>query len=267
MRPASILFGLTALAASCGAEETPISETQLNKMIKQMEEAGDKVDLEHPPYTVGTVHGEPTCIQNFFSCSKTVFFNRRTMVGGPYEVHVQPIFNEDATLVNDGDKEARIRSSESKARLESTTKGWQISATLSYATNGFTTGISGQYKDEWTKSTTDTKTVDYMARCPPHKTCRIQTVTFKAKLIGFCSDIPYLLCTGSPDFGPEHEMNVCTVDEGWVQSCSQYTEYVKKTEQLCKDRNDPQILCEVETILKEDGGKPFRAVVFTMDKD
>ncbi|PHH59154.1 hypothetical protein CDD81_3685 [Ophiocordyceps australis] len=254
---------LAALVAECIAAETPISESELSKMISNLNIATETVDLNNPPYKHGEAHGEPTCFANWFQCTHTVFFNREVMSGGPYSTNVTPIFSQDALLFNDNDQPSTIKSTQSTAKLESSTKGWQISARISPNVNGFNADINAQYKDETTKSTTVTKAVEYASTCPPRKTCRIQTVTFKAQLVGFCADDPYLLCTSTPDFKPEHEMSICTVDESWVNSCSQYQEYARKTEELCKNRKDPRKYCEVEVPLRDDKGEPLSAVVIT----
>ncbi|PHH79364.1 hypothetical protein CDD82_2423 [Ophiocordyceps australis] len=263
MRLIPMAFSLAVLVAEISAAEEPISETELSKMISQLNLATETIDLNDPPYKHGEAFGEPTCFANWFYCSQTVFFNREVMSGGPYSTNVTPIFSQDALLFNDNDEPSKIGSTQSTAKLEASTKGWQISARIGVSQDRFTADINAQYKDETIKSTTMTKTVEYSSTCPPHKTCRIQTVTFKAQLVGFCADDPYLLCTNSPDFGPEHEISICTVDDTWVTSCSQYREYARKTEELCKNRKDPRKYCEVEVPLLDDKGEPLRAVVIT----
>lgn len=248
---------LAAVCIGCSAAAvSPAAESAISDIKKEIEANARKIDPDDPPYYDASNIIEPTCINNIISCLKTEFWTRQYL-DHVDSVSIQTSVHTDAELVNTGSKDATIRSTESTAVALGTTKGWTIGLKASAGVTGgvaplvtpFTAELSGSYKDETTSTTTETRTTQYTASCPPGKTCRIQTVTYQVTATGVCSDEPFYNCGG--------EQHMCTSD--WTESCDQYNAFFKKG---CK--SIPTVHpCKVNIQMRDNGDKLLNTVIIT----
>lgn len=247
------LVSLSLLIGACSAAPSAANPSnQLPNFINQLQQSLRTVDQNNPPFTDGSKLNEYTCPAHAFECTTTDFWQRQILASAPDRVTITTNIHTDATLINDGTKDATITSSFSTAVAIGTTKGWTIGAkvTLSSPNKVGSSELSASYSDTSTSTTTETKTVQYGAICPAGKTCRIQTVTFQARLHAYCRHEAMLDCTGA--------VNVCKRPTGVLQ-CQQYVDYYNRN--CVNPPSDSP--CSVDVQLRADDGKLLTLVIIS----
>ncbi|EFY85234.1 hypothetical protein J3459_017562 [Metarhizium acridum] len=247
------LVSLSLLISACSAAPNRANPSnQLPNFINQLQQSLRSVDWNNPPFTDGSKLNEYTCPAHAFECTTTDFWQRQTISSLPSHVTVSTEIHTDATLINDGTKDATITSSSSTAVALGTTKGWTIGAkaSLSSPDKIGNAELSASYSDTSTSTTTETKTVQYGAVCPAGKTCRIQTVTFQARLEAYCKHEPMLDC--------RVPVNVCKRPTG-ILRCQQYVDYYNRN-CVSPPSDSP---CHVDVQVRADDGKLLTLVIIT----
>ncbi|KHN93747.1 uncharacterized protein MAM_08388 [Metarhizium album ARSEF 1941] len=248
------LVSVLVLVGTCWAAKTPARGDQLADFINQLKKSLHNVDQRNPPFYDEPKLKEATCPSVAWDCLTTEFWTRLTIVDVPHQIAISTNTHTDALLANSGSQDAVIKSQTSTAVAQGTTTGWTIGGQVKVAApkDVLEAELSASYNDQSTSMTTETKSIEYDATCPAGKTCRIQTVTFRAEIQASCKTDAYFACKDA--------LNICERPRGTL-TCQQFVDYYNRN---CLDAQRYQP-CSVDVQLRQDDGSLLTLVVITED--
>ncbi|RDA83802.1 hypothetical protein CP532_4610 [Ophiocordyceps camponoti-leonardi (nom. inval.)] len=281
-----LLFHVLVVQAASPAELSnlanhPSIKAYLKKLGKHF---SLRLSEDKLPYSDREGISEPVCPWKFSSCS-TVYFYKRFKLIRVDKVDFSAVSNIEASLTtayDPNDKRyiypAKVTITESTAVTESTTKGWKVSLKLDGAVSGDPTGsfasggaaVTSEYGEEYTSTTTTTRSVSIEAPCEAGKYCTIQTLTYQAHLRGKCRIEPIINCGGEEDACLKFEKTTDNSYHGygvpqkvwkWQDGpCRQWRAYSRKN---CRQGHYSVVDCTVSTPVLNRIGKPYSFTVIT----
>ncbi|RCI14285.1 hypothetical protein L249_6132 [Ophiocordyceps polyrhachis-furcata BCC 54312] len=245
-----------------------------------------RLSEDNLPYQDRDSISEPVCPHKIFSCSTVYFYQRYKMIRVD-NITFSAISNIEASLITPYDPHderykfpAKISTTVSRAVTSSTTKGWKVSLKLGGGLSGdptqsFASGgadLSGEYSEQYTSTTTTTRSVGVEAPCEAGKLCTIQTLTYLAHLEGRCRVEPIINCGGEEDACHKFETKTVNLHPDlqkgpplkiskWRDGpCRQWTDYSRRH---CRRNRYLEVKCKVSTPVLNRIEEPYTSTVIT----
>ncbi|KHN97075.1 uncharacterized protein MAM_05184 [Metarhizium album ARSEF 1941] len=224
MKAGAVMLLLSAAGAYCGTDV--VYNPTIQAYLDGIDTTNFTTDADEPPSFATAGSAEPTCFVYFRRCNP-VYFYQNWFLDRASNITLGAKFFADAELIVQDDKPVdgmlpSVQTITSTAVTDATTKGWKVGGRLGGEVGAEgAKGVlefTGEYGEQWSKSTTETTQLAVTAPCPGNTRCTIETVTFYATFRGRCRARPVINCGG--------EMDACRAD-AW--GCSQFESYRAKS--------------------------------------